>query len=300
MCKKRICLFVRPTAIEGHPMIMAGIFIWLFTVNPDVRAQRVYADTDQITSTLLAGVTNRANALTSNPATYSEVYANLSLAGLTSAAQNLRFTGANGNPVPRSSSPIMVRFGNSASLVGILDNIAFQRTNGGINNTVGTAYTSSTLANLLTLFSTPGATEAIVPIPNNSSLPSDGIRLRVSSVLGLSVRARYYHAFFIVPPVPGNSEIAVCEGDQVPITISNFYPGYVYRAYNTLTGGTQIGGDNTTASFSYATAQIPASGNLWIEAAEVNGQFRYPSARTPITVTISPKPGPPSLQLSGD
>src|SRR5699024_10273240 len=109
--------------------------------------QRVYADTQQNDVNGLASVTNPNYAIDPNTANYTILNVLLGALELTgTASQNLQFAGA---LTPAPTSPIMIRFATGGSLLGLFDGIEVQRTYGGINNTVGTPYSSGNLLDLL-------------------------------------------------------------------------------------------------------------------------------------------------------
>lgn len=248
--------------------------------------QRVYADTQEssptqrlpILGTILSQVESEGNATTSSDLTYSTLRVALGALNLYSATQNLQFTGANAEKL-RPTSPIMVKTMVNGSVLGLLDAVSLQRTNGGIDEPVGDPYTVTQLLDLLGII---GGTDeellVVLPVPGATQL-NDGVQLKVSSVLSLGLSARLYYAFYITPPEVSPSPLVLCGNSEGSITITNFQPGYNYHLYSEQIGGTVV--DSTISN----TLEIPSSSlpvdTLWLEARENN---LYPSARTPIII----------------
>lgn len=254
-------------------------------------SQRVYADAQTHTSTpLLASVSNPGNAVDSDISNFSTLNVLIGAFGAVGTAeQNLQFTGIE-KPGPRS--PITVKFtaiNNTLSVLNLLGAVSFVTTNN--QDPVGTVYSGRALLDLLGLFSSGQVVEATF---NGPKVTYDGIRMKLSTILGIGPSARYYYAFFIVAPTI--SSVEICLGDTDPIPISNFQPGYTYKVYNS-----EIGGDEQlTMETNVSTIPLPANLGVgvheyWLEARENN---LYPSARTKFTVTIYPKPRNPNLSIS--
>ncbi|SFS61632.1 hypothetical protein [Sphingobacterium wenxiniae] len=237
--------------------------------------QRIYADAQQPSNTALASVSGAGNAVDLPDTTnYSTLNVTLGIGGLIHAQQNLQFVN---NPKPSIYSPVVAKIGSNSSLLTLLGGFVIQRTNGGINSLVAPSYSVSELLNLLQLLGGNTTGNVVFPPTGNSF---DGIRFEVNSLLGIGITARYYYAFYIVPPTVSESDITLCQGATQSITISNFqtYTPYTYRFYNSRIGGVQIDMDVTTSTFT-----IPANweGSYWLEAREHNA---YPSARTEIKI----------------
>src|SRR5690606_16562583 len=183
--------------------------------------QRVYADFEEILVTpLLGSVANEGNPTDIDYTNYSTLNVLLGILGAVGdATQNLQFTGT---LKPAPTAPLMIRFGSGGSILGLFDGIQIQRTNGGISNTVGTNYTSDAILDLLAINSDPEADEVIVPVPGILN-DSDGLRLRIRSVLTLGFSVNLYYAFFITPPTV-ESPVSVCQGENALIRLSNFQP----------------------------------------------------------------------------
>lgn len=254
--------------------------------------QRVYAGTQQNADNGLASVTNPNYAIDSNTTNYTTLNVLLGALGLTGvASQNLQFTGA---LKPAPTAPLMIRFATGGSLVGLFDGIEVQRTSGGINNTVGTPYSSGNLLDLLGLVGGEEPNDVIVPVPGGNE-SADGVQIRISSaLLGLGMTIRSFYAFFITPPSVDTASIEVCEGEDALIGISNFQSGYTYRLFDSLTGGNQIASGNTNVL--NVNANNLSSTTYYLEAVE--GGTEFTSSRTPIDITIIPKPGHPDLDLN--
>lgn len=253
-----------------------------------VEAQRVYADATTTNATaLLASVTQSTNATDADTSNFSTLNI-VGLVGLVTATQNLRFTQVGSQPLP--TSPMMVRFGSSNSLLGLVNGIVLQRTNGGIGNPVGTAYTSNTLLDLLNLANAGSSAEVVLPVPGVAGTPNDGVYLQLNSLLGVGLSAKLYYAFFIkAPTVAGQT---ICSGWSTTLTVSNPQSGYTYRWYDSLTGGTQLQG---STSLTFAVNGLSATKTYYVEACESSGASAYRSGRTPVTVTVNPLPTAPSF-----
>ncbi|WP_257658978.1 Ig-like domain-containing protein [Parapedobacter lycopersici] len=236
--------------------------------------QRVYADAHSEANGLLGGsVSDEGRAVDNDYNNFSTLNVGVGLLNLMYTTQNLNFSGTT-NPKPQNTSPIILKFSSTGSIANLIGGISIQRTNNGLTNTVGTEYTSSAL---LTLLNGSVASEVIIPIPGVST-SSDGVRLRISTVLGLGLQAHLYYAFYITPPqVP--SSLTICANAPESVTITNFQTGYTYRLYNQQIGGAEVG-VTTTSNILNIPGSL-AAGTYYLEARE--GDL-YPSARTPITL----------------
>lgn len=250
-------------------MYFGGICLSLLTCI-NVQAQRVYASLQQ-NNGIINGATN---ALTSDTSTY----ATLTSVLFGSATQNLQFSAAN---IPGSTTPIILRMTTSSGLVlgtGLLSNLEVSKTLGGINATVGTTYTSTSLAALLGLGSVVG--EMLIPAENTSF---DGVR---AYFYGLANSIRIYYAFYIKSPTANN--LTTCSGQSASLLITNFQNGYTYKLYE---GSTQVG-TTTTANMPLPVINTATTvvKNYSLEAIEGNV---YPSGRTAVQVTVRPRPAVP-------
>src|SRR5690606_13449478 len=210
--------------------------VGIYTISTQaVYGQRVYADAQQTNTTPLVGsVSNPTRSVDSDYTNYSTLNVILGVLGTGFSSQNLQFTGT---LKPKPTSPLMIRFGSGGSILGLLDGIQVQRTNGGVSGTIGDPYSSDTLLDLLGLIGGEEPSEVTVPIPGEDE-PSDGVRLRISNaLLGLAFSADLYYAFFITPPNIESSTVSVCQGESALVSISNFQSGYTYRIYDALTEG---------------------------------------------------------------
>ena len=267
------------------------LFIWMLVIySSNVYGQRVYATTQQNSHSLSASISNENRAIDADYANYSTLNIGVGIGGLFFAQQNLQFTGV---LRPRPTSPIIIKFGSTIMLSELTDEIAIQRTNGGINGTVGTAYTSAPLAALITTNGGANATEVSIPIPGSSE-ESDGLRLRLSTSSRFSISARLYYAFFIAPPILVNSSIAICDGEIGVVGINNFQPNYTYKLYDSLTGGNLVG-SSTSQVISFNAANL-TSGNYYVAAVETATNFS--SSRTLIQITKYLKPGNPAIEIN--
>ncbi|WP_335964789.1 hypothetical protein [Galbibacter sp. PAP.153] len=274
----------------NHFLILSiGVFINALPAG--AYGQRVYATVQQngVSLPLLANIDNPQGAVDTIYTNFSTLNVSIGGVGLVYAQQNLQFTGA---LRPSPSSPIIIKFGAGNTLLGLVNALIVQRTNGGMNTTVGTAYSSSRLATLITSNAGSNATEVSIPIPGPNTA-SDGIRLRINTALGVGVAANLFYAFFIVPPIPVNTAISICEGETGLIEIANFQPGYTYLLYDSLIGGAPIlSGNSQVISFNVADL---SSGNYYLEAIEPGTDFA--SARAAIQIVKYSKPGNPDIVI---
>lgn len=221
-------------------------------------------------------VTNAGNALTSDPATYSTLTSVL----FGSVTQNLQFPGTN---KPTSTTPIILRMTTSTGVVlgtGLLSNLEVAKTLGGITPTVGTVYTSTTLASLLGL---GGGAVGEMMIPAEGAT-FDGVR---AYFYGLANSIRIYYAFFIQSPTANN--LTTCSGQSTSLLITNFHSGYTYKLYE---GTTQIG-TSTTANMPLPVITTSSTVVKTYSLEAVDASI-YPSGRTAVQVTIRPNPSVPS------
>jgi len=257
------------TIKQSIAICLGGICLSLLTCI-NVQAQRVYASLQQ-NSGIISGATN---ATTSDPLTYST----LTSVVLGSATQNLQFSAAN---KPSSTTPIILRTTTSSGLVlglGLVSNLEITKTLGGMTATVGTVYTSSTLASLLGLGTVVG--EMLIPAENANF---DGVKVHF---YGLANSIRIYYAFYIKSPTANN--MTTCSGQSANLLITNFQSGYTYKLYE---GTTQVA-TTTTANMPLPviTTTTTLVKNYSLEAIEAN---TYPSGRTAVQVTIQPRPAVP-------
>lgn len=267
-CPLLTCL--KPITIKQSIAIrLGGICLSLLTCI-NVQAQRVYASLEQ-NSGIISGA---SNATSSDSSTYSTLTSVL----FGSATQNLQFSAAN---KPSSTTPIILRMTTSSGLVlgtGLVSNLEVAKTLGGISPTVGTVYTSTSLAALLGLGSVVG--EMLIP-PENANF--DGVR---AYFYGLANSIRIYYAFYIKSPTANN--LTTCSGQSAILPITNFQSGYTYKLYE---GTTQVG-TTTTANMPLPviTTATTVIKNYSLEAIEANV---YPSGRTAVQVTVRPRPTVP-------
>ncbi len=235
-----------------------------------MQAQRIYASLQQNSG----NVSGATNATTSDPLTYST----LTSVVLGSATQNLQFSAAN---KPGSTTPIILRVTTSSGLtlgLGLVSNLEVTKTLGGINSSVGTVYSSSTLASLLGLGTVAG--EMLIPAENADF---DGVKVYF---YGLANSIRIYYAFYIKSPTANN--MTTCSGQSATLLITNFQSGYTYKLYE---GSTQVA-STTTADMPLpvVTTTTTLIKNYSLEATEANV---YPSGRTAVQVTVRPRPAVP-------
>lgn len=241
------------------------------------RGQRVYADAQTPSGTpLLTSVSNPTQAVLTPTTDFSTLNLTLSILGLVQCSQNLQFTGA---VKPTPSTPVTVKIGANSSLLNVADAVTVQATNNSANT--GTPYSSNALLGLLYLNGTDF--EATLPAPNTTY---DGVKLTVSSTLGITVTGRYYYAFFITPPTIGNQTI--CINSPVTLTVSNPQSGYTYNWYSTSIGGTALQ-SSTSTTFS-PSPNLTSTTTYYVEAVETATGTSYYSGRTPVTITVNNLP----------
>ena len=231
--------------------------------------QRVYADVETSSSTpLLASIVNSDLAIDGDTTTFSRLNVTVGLLSLVQANQIIYFSNA---PSYLLHSPVIVKFGTPGSLLDLLGGLSIQRMNDGTG--IAPIYGRTSLLELLNLFG--GGTVAVLNIPPTGQQYT-GVRLTINTTLGVARTARFYYAFYIIPPII--PQVTLCEGVSGAAVISNFQSGYTYKLYTQQMGGTQIGSDITTNSF-----LIPDDweGSYWLEAREGN---IYPSARTELKI----------------
>lgn len=268
---------------------LALIIVSIFAVSIQTTyGQRVYANFEEYNSTfLLANVINSNNAVDPDLTNYSTLSLLLGAGNLTTATQNLQFTGV---VTPEPTAPLMIRFGSIGSVLSLFNGIEVQRTYDGLSNTVGEVYSSQNLADLLGLTGGQEDSEVIVPVPG-SEVPADGLRLRIRGVLSALFSVDIYYAFFITPPSVEFSTVYVCQGESALISISNFQSGYTYRVYDALTEGTLIY-SGTTDVLSIPEEDL-TTGTYYLEAVE--GDTEFTSSRTAFSLEVIPKPGHPDI-----
>lgn len=275
-------------------LFVAGVVLFLGTVKAGY-GQRVYANATEVNCTYhisncLNGVQYELNAVGGNHNTSSSIIVTLS----GSAWQSLRFTGST---IPTSKSPIIIKFKPPAALLSVLGGIRVQKTNGPKSNMqlIGTEYRDDQLLDLLGLLS-GGSYEFQMPAETYEDVEEppdfDGIRLFITSVVGLFPTVNYFYAFFIVPPQLVSPSAEICENDSATIQLSHFEPGYRYKVYSTETGGALIA--ETASSPQIPLPEFATEGifTYWIEAVDSD---TYVSARVPFTVTVHPKPPTPNI-----
>lgn len=202
--------------------------------------KRVYADqasaSDVTATPLLASVSDRDNAKATNGVQdASTLSVTLGVAGLVSASQNVRFTTA-----PATGTPVTVKFETGGSLLDVVGAVEVQAT---LNGTpVGKVYTDADLVGLLgggVLSSGLNVADVTFVPKNNASqnVAYDGVRLKVTTLLGVGVSAKFYHAYYMAPSAtPANCDEAVDAIYGVGGSIASLLSG-VTNPYSIITGG---------------------------------------------------------------
>lgn len=274
------------------------IFALLFLVMGMVGegyAQRVYADAQQsspeqsvnlgIAKVILSQVTSQLNATDVDTTKFSTLSVTLGLLGAITAQQNLRF---NNVVKPKSTSPVMMKFSSTGSLLNLLGSIKVQRTNGGMAGAVSPSYSGNQLLQLLV-----GNQVVIATIPSNGN-EFDGVSLDITATLALGSSAYFYYAFYITPPTINS--IHLCEGKITSVPIGNFQSGYTYKVYSSEMGGSEIPTMQTVNNYIPLLSSLAVGTyTYWLEAREGN---MYPSARTKFTVTVHTEPGAPIINVN--
>ncbi|MNX94347.1 hypothetical protein D3C86_1265750 [compost metagenome] len=269
--------------ITRHWLLLLILIVMVGGVG-EVKGQRIYADAEthsspQVVVVTLSQVTNPGRAVDLGDLTnFSTLSATLGALGLIEAWQNVQFTGFN---KPVSNTPITIKFGSNTSLLSLLDGVAIQPTLNGVP--VGVPYSNATLLALLSALGTPTDAEITLPAPG---VTYDGIRLKVSStLLGLAITNRFYYASFIVAPAV--SSTTICSGTTVNLSVTNAQANYTYNWYTSSTGGSPLqSGTSTTFT---PSPNLTTTTTFYVEAVQTIGGPYY-SARTPVTVTVTPLP----------
>lgn len=246
--------------------------------------QRVYANSQQHGrgGICVSAVDNPTRAINDDYADYSTLRVSVGL-GCT-AWQNLQFTNAN---KPIASTPIIVRYGASGNILSLLENSSIYLTQNG-TQTGGAYDAGGSIIDALGLFGTHGG-EVLIPA---QGVEKNGVRLNIGGLASLGASIDYYYAFFIVAPEA--DDVTICSGQQAVFVIKNAQTGYTYKLYETIASTIELA---TSASGTITTPPLSASASpktYYLEALE-NGI--YPSGRTPVTVTVSPKPNTPNAQI---
>lgn len=153
--------------------------------------------------TLGGSLSNPTNSVNGNPKTATQLNFLVGALGLTYAEQVVDFnpnpsaTNNSGSPTFPAGTPITIKLGLPKELLGVLTGVIIQpitnlRNAGGLigwtYDNVGTTYTGATLLGLLS-----GAGESEITITPNVSY--QGIRIRLTSALGLSGSMDFFHAY---------------------------------------------------------------------------------------------------------
>ncbi len=161
-------------------------------------------------------VANAGNVINGNPRTASTLQFRIGALGLTYAEQVVDFnpnpnaTNANGSPTFPAGTPITLKLSLPSQLLGVLTGIQIQpitnlRSEGFLTQTwyrdnVGSQVTGG---DLLALLSGAGESEITI-VPN---VPYQGVRVRLTSALGLSASADFFHAYVM----ESSNEPLTCE-----------------------------------------------------------------------------------------
>jgi gliding motility-associated-like protein len=94
-------------------------------------------------------------------------------------------------------------------------------------------------------------------------------------------------------PVVHPSDTSVCQGSPVTLTVTQPQAGVVYNWYTVLSGGTPV-----FTGTSYITPPLAASVTYYVEAVNTASNCTAASARTQVTVSVTPVPAPPSVTAS--
>ena len=99
----------------------------------------------------------------------------------------------------------------------------------------------------------------------------------------------------IVGPVPSvpvvhPSDTTICQGLPVTLTITQPQTGVTYNWYTVLSGGTPV-----YTGITYITPALSAGVTYYVEAVNTASNCTAPSARTQVTVNVTPVPASPSV-----
>lgn len=126
----------------------------------------------------------------------------------------------------------------------------------------------------------------------------NAVQLSIGSggLLGLGLLTRgnikIYHAYYECPPPISVVEIpTICTGETATLQVENPIPesSCDYLWYNSATGGTSIGSGS-----SFTTDELISTTTFYVGYSGVNPEE---CGRTPVVVTVLPKPGSPRLTI---
>lgn len=94
-------------------------------------------------------------------------------------------------------------------------------------------------------------------------------------------------------PVVHPSDTSICSGSPVTLSVTQPQTGVTYNWYTVLSGGTPVYTGNT-----YITPALTGSVTYYVEAVNTASNCSAPSARTQVTVNVTPIPTAPAVTAS--
>lgn len=118
------------------------------------------------------------------------------------------------------------------------------------------------------------------------------VTLSTSALLLSNATLDIYHAYYeCPPPISVADNPTICTGENVTLQVYNPIPesSCDYLWYNSATGGTSIGSGS-----SFTTDELISTTTFYVGYSGVNPEE---CGRTPVVVTVLPKPGSPRLTI---
>ncbi|GAA4314880.1 hypothetical protein GCM10023143_25920 [Compostibacter hankyongensis] len=94
-------------------------------------------------------------------------------------------------------------------------------------------------------------------------------------------------------PTVESANVVTCNGEPAVLTVTNPQTGVDYKWYRNATGGAAI---FTGASFEIAAPAAADAGEYWVEAVNSATGCINEGGRVKVTVTVNPKPAPPTVE----
>ena len=243
--------------------------------------QKIYASsqTNQVNGLcLLCGVSNPGNAINSNLNDYSTFVINVGLLGV-SVEQTLIFPAASNAGC--DSLIVGIGSGDPVLSANLFGGVTIQTYNGSVANNDAQV----TTAGILRLLDNNTRAEVLL----KPTAQFDRVKVTLnSSLVGLLTSFRLYYAYHqsTIPPVPviTPSSATICSGDSLTLAVTPI-SGTTITWYAAGTGGSPLAtGNSITVK--------PVVTTTYYAAATAAG---CTSARTPVIVTVNPKPAQPTV-----
>src|SRR5690606_1036137 len=157
-------------------------------VCPDIN-QRVYATSQNWSTSLLGSVSNPTAAIDGDPTTYSTINTGIVIAGLGTTYQQLSWGGAD----IAAGTPLSVKLGANSNLLSVAATISVQARRDGAN--VGSSQlVSGSLLNLIAGQSVYDFT--FIPTAGGVPQSYDEVRITVSAAVGVSFSVNVFEAYY--------------------------------------------------------------------------------------------------------